>query len=133
MFNIGSGEMMMIAVVALLLLGPSRLPELARGIGKFIKEFRRQTDDVRGMVEREFYKMDSTITGADAPIAVRPATDAVALQGVEPVDAQPESTSAAQPAPSPQTSQDAVSEAGVADGAAPEGEAPLATVSSEKT
>lgn len=50
--------MLVIAVVALLVLGPKRLPELARGIGKFLREFRRQTDDVRGVVEREFYRMD---------------------------------------------------------------------------
>lgn len=63
MFNIGAGEMALIAVVALLLLGPKRLPELARGIGKFMREFRRQTDEVRGVVEREFYRMDSDLSG----------------------------------------------------------------------
>ena len=78
MFNIGSGEIALIAVVALLVLGPSRLPELARGIGKFLREFRRQTDDVRGMVEREFYKMDSELSIHEPPLAVRPASDSVA-------------------------------------------------------
>jgi sec-independent protein translocase protein TatB len=58
MFNIGAGEMVLILVAALLVLGPSRLPEMARAIGKFMREFRRQTDDVRVMVEREFYRMD---------------------------------------------------------------------------
>ncbi len=58
MLNIGGGEIALILVVALLVLGPKRLPELARGIGKFLREFRRQTDEVRSVVEREFYKMD---------------------------------------------------------------------------
>jgi sec-independent protein translocase protein TatB len=58
MFNIGTGEIALIAVAALLILGPQRLPELARGIGKFMREFRRQTDEVRTVVEREFYKLD---------------------------------------------------------------------------
>lgn len=62
MFNVGSGEIILIAVVALLVLGPSRLPEFARGIGKFIREFRRQTDDVRQVVEREFYRMDQDVS-----------------------------------------------------------------------
>ena len=44
MFNIGSGELALILVVALLVLGPKRLPELARGLGKFMREFRRQTE-----------------------------------------------------------------------------------------
>jgi sec-independent protein translocase protein TatB len=61
MFNLGAGEIAVIMIVALLLLGPDKLPELARGIGKFVREFRRQTDDVRGMVEREFYKMDTEV------------------------------------------------------------------------
>jgi len=61
MFNIGAAELAVIFVVALLLLGPDKLPELARGIGKFMREFRRQTDEVRGMVEREFYQMDQDV------------------------------------------------------------------------
>jgi sec-independent protein translocase protein TatB len=80
MFNIGSGEIALIAVVALLILGPSRLPELARGIGKFMREFRRQTDEVRGVVEREFYKMD------EPPLQIRPAQDTFAHG--QPVDDQ---------------------------------------------
>ncbi len=76
MFNIGSGEIALIAVAALLILGPSRLPELARGIGKFMREFRRQTDEVRGVVEREFYKMDTELQAP--PVKVLPAKDVVA-------------------------------------------------------
>ncbi|HXX30993.1 MAG TPA: twin-arginine translocase TatA/TatE family subunit [Myxococcaceae bacterium] len=63
MFNLGAGEIAVIAVLALLLLGPERLPELARGLGRFFREFRRQTDEVRGMVEREFYRMDQDVLG----------------------------------------------------------------------
>ncbi|MGQ0507182.1 MAG: Sec-independent protein translocase subunit TatA/TatB [Myxococcaceae bacterium] len=62
MLNIGAGEVIFLLIGALLILGPKRLPELARGIGKFMREFRRQTDDVRSMVEREFYKMDNEIS-----------------------------------------------------------------------
>ena len=80
MFNVGSGELILIAVVALLVLGPKRLPELARGLGKFLREFRRQTDEVRGVVEREFYKMDQEM---EAPAAqLTPAADAVATQAL---------------------------------------------------
>lgn len=74
MFNVGTGEMVVILVAALLLLGPERLPELARGIGKFMREFRKQTEDVRGMVEKEFYRMDLDITAdSKAPLPGLPA------------------------------------------------------------
>ncbi len=73
MFNIGSGELVVIAVVALLVLGPKRLPELARGIGKFMREFRKQTDEVRTVVEREFYTMDRDVSVHDAPTPEGPA------------------------------------------------------------
>jgi sec-independent protein translocase protein TatB len=84
MFNIGSGEIALIAVVALLVLGPKGLPELARGIGKFMREFRRQTDEVRGVVEREFYKMDQEVSIQDPPLAIRPVQDNVALGSGDP-------------------------------------------------
>ena len=71
MFNLGAGEIAVIMIVALLLLGPDKLPELARGIGKFVREFRRQTDDVRGLVEREFYKMDQEVFAEEQAQAKR--------------------------------------------------------------
>jgi sec-independent protein translocase protein TatB len=96
MFNIGTGEMIMIAVVALLVLGPQRLPELARGIGKFIREFRRQTDDVRNVVEREFYRMDQEVM-KEAPQVQAPA-DAVPVHPALPVQPLPEQVQPEAPA-----------------------------------
>lgn len=67
MLNIGAGEIAVILVVALLVLGPQRLPEMARAIGKFMREFRRQTDEVRTTLESEFYKMDQQLLLEEPP------------------------------------------------------------------
>ncbi|MBL8918196.1 MAG: twin-arginine translocase TatA/TatE family subunit [Myxococcaceae bacterium] len=83
MLNIGTGEIIFIAVAALLILGPKKLPEFARTIGKLVRDFRRQTDDVRHTVEREFYKMDQELTQPSAqpelpPVVPQAAPDAIA-------------------------------------------------------
>jgi len=47
MFGIGGPELIIIFVVALLAVGPQRLPEIARALGKAYREFERSLDDVR--------------------------------------------------------------------------------------
>ena len=46
MFGIGPTELVVILVIALLVIGPSRLPELARSLGKGLAEFKRATSDI---------------------------------------------------------------------------------------
>ncbi|HEB90195.1 MAG TPA: twin-arginine translocase TatA/TatE family subunit [Deltaproteobacteria bacterium] len=47
MFGIGPMELLLIFVVALLVFGPKRLPELARTLGRGLAEFRRASNDLR--------------------------------------------------------------------------------------
>lgn len=51
MFGIGPTELVVILVVALLVLGPKRLPEIARALGKGLAEFRRATADVTSEID----------------------------------------------------------------------------------
>jgi TatA/E family protein of Tat protein translocase len=51
MFGIGAWEMLVIGVIALLIFGPKRLPELARSLGKGLAEFRRASSDLRRSID----------------------------------------------------------------------------------
>ena len=51
MFGIGTTEIIVILVIALLVLGPKKLPELARSLGRGLAEFRRATSEVREDVD----------------------------------------------------------------------------------
>lgn len=50
--DIGGGELMLILVVVLIFFGANRIPELARGLGKGIREFKDATNEIRTEIER---------------------------------------------------------------------------------
>ena len=50
MLNIGPPELLLIIVIALVVVGPQRLPELGRTIGRGLREFRKVQDEVKDMV-----------------------------------------------------------------------------------
>lgn len=58
MFDIGFSEIGLIAVVALLVLGPERLPKVARTVGALVRRARSGWQDVRGEIERELQAED---------------------------------------------------------------------------
>jgi sec-independent protein translocase protein TatA len=45
--SFGGGEMLLVFLVFLLLFGANKMPELAKGLGKGLKEFKRATDDIK--------------------------------------------------------------------------------------
>lgn len=47
MLNIGPQELILVLIIALIVVGPSRLPELGRTIGKAMREFRKVQDEVK--------------------------------------------------------------------------------------
>jgi TatA/E family protein of Tat protein translocase len=55
---IGTQEMIIIFLVALVLFGPKKLPELGRTIGKAISEFRRASSDLKASFEREMRNLE---------------------------------------------------------------------------
>jgi Tat protein translocase TatB subunit len=58
MFDIGIQELLMVFLVALLVFGPKRLPELGRSLGKFMFEIRKGINEMRSQVESEFKEME---------------------------------------------------------------------------
>lgn len=52
--QIGMSELLVILVIVLLVFGPRKLPELARGIGKAMNEFKRAADDVKQELQIDY-------------------------------------------------------------------------------
>jgi Tat protein translocase TatB subunit len=56
--NLGLQEMIFILVLALVLVGPRKLPELARQLGKYLAEFKRASNEFRSQLESEMLNME---------------------------------------------------------------------------
>jgi sec-independent protein translocase protein TatA len=78
---IGMPELVVIFVIALLIFGPRKLPELGRSLGRSINEFKRASNELRSTLEEEVrideQRTNAAKTPSAAPTAVTP-EDAVA-------------------------------------------------------
>ena len=54
-FGIGTGEILIILVIALIIVGPHKLPELAKMLGKGFTEFKKAADDLKDSVNAEIH------------------------------------------------------------------------------
>lgn len=52
MFGLGGGELLLIFVIALLFLGPKKIPELAKGLGQAVREFQKARDDMMNEINK---------------------------------------------------------------------------------
>lgn len=73
MFDVGFTELLVIAVVALLVLGPERLPRAARFAGLWVRRARAQWHSVRAELERDLAAEDMQRSMKDAGAAMREA------------------------------------------------------------
>jgi sec-independent protein translocase protein TatA len=63
-FNIGPGELIIVLIIALIVVGPGKLPDVGSALGKSIREFRKAATDVK-----ETTSLDATPAPAPAPAA----------------------------------------------------------------
>jgi len=57
-FDFGSGEILLIVLAAFLIFGPSKIPEIARNLGKFINDIKRASEDIKTEINREADRQD---------------------------------------------------------------------------
>ena len=100
MFGIGATELIIIMVVALLVFGPKRLPELARSLGRGMAEFRRASSDLRQTLQdaepppdtlKPAEPSEATEAGATAEASIAPPSTPAAAPatGAEPPRTSP--------------------------------------------
>jgi TatA/E family protein of Tat protein translocase len=112
--NIGAPELIIILVIALLILGPGKLPEVGASIGKSIREFRKASSDVQ-----------DTMNVDTSPLpATAPATPVAAAAASAPAVAAPVAAPTTASAPAPEAAPVAVTP----EAAAPEEPVPAAPV-----
>lgn len=79
--SLGLPELVLIFVVALLLFGPRKLPEIGRTVGKALGEFRRASNDLRRTVEEEVAVEELRQAGREIRDAAPEPTPAPAAEG----------------------------------------------------
>ena len=120
MFDIGFSELLLIAIVALIVIGPQRLPTVARTLGHLFGRMQRYVNDVKADISREMEmeelkKLQSTME--DAARSMRDSVDSVNKEVAEAEGELSRMTQPAQPAPDPAPP--------AAAPASPQGELPL--------
>ena len=109
-FNIGPGELILFLIIALVVLGPGKLPDVAQSLGKSVREFRKAATDISDAGKLDVPPPSAQATppapplGAPEAAAIPPAS-AVAVSPVPeaaaPADASPAAPTATAPAADP--------------------------------
>ncbi len=56
--DLGTGEILLIVLAIFLVFGPGKIPELARGLGKFVSEIKKASEDVKNEINREASRIE---------------------------------------------------------------------------
>lgn len=83
MFGISGGELFFIAIIALIVLGPERLPKVARMAGMWVRRARNQWDSVKDELERELAAEELKRSLHDAQSALQDTEQRIRDSGAE--------------------------------------------------
>lgn len=95
--GLGGGEMIVIFIVVLLLFGGQRLPELARGLGKSVREFKKATSGVENEIKRVLEEPPPPPRKYTPPPAIEPLVADDVLETDPPPTPAPKPNPSAQP------------------------------------
>jgi sec-independent protein translocase protein TatA len=84
-FGIGLPEMILIFVVALLIFGPKKLPEIGRSLGKAIRGFQDATNEFKNEFQKEAQELEKTVK-MNAQLEPEKQPDAIATASEETVE-----------------------------------------------
>ena len=92
-FNIGPGELIIVLIIALIVVGPGKLPDVGAALGKSIKEFRKAATDVKDATS-----LDATAPATAAAAPAAPAPNVITAEAApNTLAAAPTNTAAAAP------------------------------------
>ncbi|WP_419780077.1 Sec-independent protein translocase protein TatB [Maridesulfovibrio sp.] len=105
MFGIGSTELIVILVVALILIGPQKLPELIKNLGKGISEVKKMSNDVKSTLDAEISAADEERKQKDdvEREAARKKAEAEAMEKARQAEAEKQQASEEEVAKAPKT------------------------------
>lgn len=123
MFGLGFWEIAVILGLALIVFGPSKLPELARSLGRGLKEFRKATDELKSTIDAEMHAPDPK---PEPPKPAESLPETVASPSPFKAKPQPAEAAEIEPDPVAKAATDAAEAAAMMDHGAPPAELPSA-------
>ncbi len=101
--NLGFSEMVFLFILALLIFGPKKLPEVGRQIGRFMNEFKRASNEFRAQIQAEMNSIEAEVKPQILP-PLREPLDSLASRIFNPPSAEKKEAveAAAEPVPAPE-------------------------------
>jgi len=102
MFEVGFSELLLIFAIALVVLGPQKLPKLAQQVGRWVGRARAMARQFREQLEEEAHNLETKMNvdpGIDTSLTPKPAPPPAPAPAADPVPATPATPAAAVPEP----------------------------------